>query len=166
MYAIWFIFHENDELILQDIINKLSKKYNSISFKPHITAYGLIDIKLDEISKICQVIASETKPFEVCFLDISYSKYFWKTLFVNLRSDKIMIEIFENFCKNIKKLENHVFEPHISLIYKKIPNYKKQEIIKNLELKKQFRVKGISILHYSEKIENWNIIKKFDFKNK
>jgi len=166
MYAIWFIFDENDELILQDIINKLSKKYNSISFKPHITAYGLVDTKLDKISKICQEIASETKPFDVHFLDISYSEYFWKTLFVNLKSNRIMIEIFENFCKNIKKLENYIFEPHISLIYKKIPNDKKQKIIENLELKKQFSVKGISILHYSEKIENWSIVKKFDFKNK
>mgnify|MGYP001025477479 CR=1 FL=1 len=103
MYAVWFTFEENDELILQDIINKLSKEFNSTSFKPHITAYGLVDTKLDEISNICQEISSKTKPFDVHFLDISYSEYFWKTLFVNLNQNRIMIEIFENFCKIIIK---------------------------------------------------------------
>ena len=166
MYAIWFTFQKDDENLLQDIINKLSKKYNSDSFKPHITVYGLVDIELDKISKICQNISTEFQSFDVQFSNILYSDDFWKTLFVNLKSNRIMIEIFENFCKNIKKPENYIFEPHISLIYKKMPNDKKQKIIENLELKKQFRIKGISILHYSEKIENWNIVKKFDFKNK
>lgn len=165
MYAIWFTFEENDEMILQDIINKLSKQNNSISFKPHITVYGLVNTELETISKICQRISIETTSFHVYSLKISYTDYFWKTLFVKIKPIKIMTEIFENFCKNIEKLENYIFEPHISLIYKKISNQRKQEIIQNLELKKQFRVNGFSILHYSEKIEEWNIIKEFNFKN-
>ena len=63
MYAIWFTFQKDDENLLQDIINKLSKKYNSDSFKPHITVYGLVNIELDKISKICQNISTEFHPF-------------------------------------------------------------------------------------------------------
>lgn len=164
MYAIWFTFQKDDEFLLQDIINKLSEKYNSISFKPHITAYGLVNIELDKISKICQNISTELKPFNVHFLNISYSDYFWKTLFVNLKPSKIMTKIHECFSEKIKKLENNVFEPHISLIYKKMSNDDKKEISKTVGLKKQFKINNISILHYSDKIENWEIIKTFYFK--
>ncbi len=165
MYAIWLTFQKDDENLLQDIINKLSKKYNSDSFKPHITAYALlVDIELDKMSKICQNISTELKPFDVHFLNISYSDYFWKTLFVNLKPSRIMTEIHENVSEKIQKLENNVFEPHISLIYKKMSNDHKKEISKTLRLKKQFKINSISILHYSDKIENWDIVKTFYFK--
>jgi len=136
MYAIWFTFQKDDEFLLQDIINRLSKKYNSILFKPHITAYGLVNIELDNISKICQNILTGLKPFDVHFLNISYSDYFWKTLFVNLKPSKIMTKIHKNFSEKIQKLENNVFEPHISLIYKKMSNDHKKEISMTLRLKK------------------------------
>ena len=65
---------------------------------------------------------------------------------------------------NGKKIENYVFEPHISLIYKKMSNDDKNEISKTLGIKKQFKIDSISILHHSENIKNWKIVKRFYFK--
>jgi len=66
--------------------------------------------------------------------------------------------------KKLKNLKIMFFEPHISLIYKKMSNDDKKEISKTVGLKKQFKINNISILHYSDKIENWEIIKTFYFK--
>jgi 2'-5' RNA ligase len=160
MYSIWFTFEKEDEILLQNIINTLSKKYDSISFKPHVSIYGLTNRKLNEISNICQNISSELKPFNVVFLNISYSNDFWKTVFVNLETNAIMKKVYENFNE---KIENGIFEPHISLIYKKM-SYKQKKIISNMfQFKKQFNINGISILNYSDKIENWEIVKTFPF---
>jgi len=163
MYAIWFTFQKEDETLLQNIIDTLSKKYNSISFKPHISIYGLTNIKLNKISNICQSISSESKPFNVDLLNISYSNNFWKTIFINLEKNIIMKKIYNNFNEKINKFENNIFEPHISLIYKKMSNEQKKEISNTFKLKKQFKINGISILHYSDKIEDWNIVKTFLF---
>ncbi len=165
MYAIWLTFQKNDENLLQGIINRLSKKYGSESFKPHISVYGLVNLELDKILKICQNIAMEFQPFNVEFSNISYSDDFWKTLFVNLRPSTIMSEIYNNFATKFKKIENYVFKPHISLIYKKISIEQKKEISKTIELKKQFKINSISILHHSDNIENWIIVKKIILKN-
>ena len=165
MFAIWLTFQKDDEDFLQDIIYELSKKYNSVSFKPHITAYGLVDIELDEISKICKNISTRFEPFNVEFLNISYSDDLWKTLFVNLKTSMIMNDIHNNLKNKFQKIEKYVFEPHSSLIYKNMPNKDKKEISKNLKLKKQFRIDSISILHYSDKIENWKIVRKFILKH-
>ncbi len=164
MYAIWFTFQKDDEYQIQDLINKLSKKYNSNSFKPHITAYGLLSIGLDKISKVCQDISDEFKPFDVQFLNISYSDDFWKTFFVNLKPNKIMTEIYNKFSEKIEEIENYVFEPHISLIYNKMSIDEKKELLKTIKMKKQFKINSISILHYSDKIENWKIVKKINLK--
>ncbi len=164
MYAIWLTFQKNDENLLQDIISRLSKKYGSDSFKPHISIYGLVNIELDKILKICQNIAMEFQPFNVQFSNISYSDDFWKTLFVNLKPSTITSEIYSNFAAKVKKNENYVFEPHISLIYKKMSIEQKKAISKTIELKKQFKINSISILHYSDNIENWAIVNKIYFK--
>ena len=46
MFAVWYLFDKDDENYLCEIIGNLAKKYNSSSFIPHITAYGLLDIDL------------------------------------------------------------------------------------------------------------------------
>ena len=165
MFAIWLTFQKNDEDFLQQIINDLSKKYNSISFKPHITGYGLITMELDKISIICKNISSRFQPFSVEFLNILYSNDLWKTLFVNLKTSIIINEIHNNLKNEFQKIETDVLDPHISLIYKNMPSNYKKEIIKNLKLKKQFKINSISILNYSNKIENWKIVEKFILKD-
>ena len=165
MFVTWLTFQKDDEDFLQDIINELSKKYNSVSFEPHITACGLSNIELDKISKICENISARFEPFNVEFLNISYSDDLWKTLFVNLKTSMIMNEIYDNLRNEFQKIEKYVFEPHISLIYKNMSTSDKKEISKNLKLKKQFRIDSISILHYSDKIENWEIVEKFILKH-
>ena len=116
MFVIWLTFEKEDEDYLEKIINKLSKKYNSILFKPHITIWGLTKIELNKIIKTCKNIAIEIQSFNVEFLNISHSKKFWKTVFVNLK------------------------------------------------IKNQFKISSISILKYSNKIENWEIVKKINLK--
>ena len=165
MFAVWLTFEKDDENFLQEIINDLSKKNNSISFKPHITGYGLMDMELDKISIICKNICSRFQPFSVEFLNILYSNDLWKTLFVNLKTSIVMNEIHSNFKNEFQKIETDVLDPHISLIYKNMPSNYKKEIIKNLKLKKQFKINSISILNYSNKIENWKIVEKFILKN-
>ena len=165
MFVTWLTFQKNDEDFLQDIINELSKKYNSVSFEPHITACRLVNIELDKISRICENISARFKPFNVEFLNISYSDDLWKTLFVNLKTSTIMNEIYDNLRNELQNIEKYVFEPHISLIYKNMSTSDKKEISKNLKLKKQFRIDSISILHYSNKIENWEIVEKFILKH-
>ena len=165
MFAIWLTFEKDDEKFLQDIINDLSKKYNSISFKPHITGYELMDIELDKISTICKNISSRFQPFSVEFSNIFFSNDLWKTLFVNLKTSIVMNEIHNNLKNEFQKIETDVLNPHISLIYKNMPSNYKKEIIKNIKLKKQFKINSISILNYSNKIENWKIVEKFILKN-
>ena len=165
MFAIWLTFQKNDEDFLQQIINDLSKKYNSISFKPHITGYGLINMELDKILIISKNISTRFQPFNVEFLNILYSNDLWKALFVDLKTNTIVNKIHNNFENEFKKIERCEFDPHISLIYKNMSSNDKKEIIKNLKLKKQFKINSISILSYSNKIENLKIVEKFILKN-
>lgn len=164
MFAIWLTFEKEDEEYLEKIINELSKKYNSILFKPHITIWGLTDIELNKIIKTCNSIAIEIQSFNVEFSNISYSKKFWKTVFVNLKTNKNMIKIYNNLENEFLKKINYVFEPHISLIYSNMKKENKKDILNNLKIKNQFKISSISILKYSDKIENWEIVKKINLK--
>tara|TARA_B110001454_G_C12693413_1_gene423249 strand:- start:1060 stop:1554 length:495 start_codon:yes stop_codon:yes gene_type:complete len=164
LFVIWLTFEKNDEDYLEKIISNLSKKYNSNLFQPHITIWGLTNVELDKISKICKNISIEIKSFNVEFLNILYSDNFWKTLFLNLKTNKNMTKIYKNLENEFEKNGNHIFEPHISLIYKNMQEKDKKEIIENIKIKDQFKISNISILKYSDKIENWKIVKKISLK--
>jgi len=51
MFAVWFIFENDDQKHLSQIIKKLSMQYDTPVFLPHITAYSLVDTKLDALDR-------------------------------------------------------------------------------------------------------------------
>lgn len=163
MYAIWLSLEKKDEEILQSIIDDLGKKYDAPSFKPHITVYGLVNTGLKNLTNYIEHISNQCAPFDVELSDVSYSEDLWKTLFLNLKPHESMTKINQILTERLNKFSSYYFTPHISLIYKHMPIQLKQQIIQKLELRNHYRVEGISIDQYSEKIEDWKIVSKFSF---
>ena len=163
MYVIWLYLGQKDEEILQNIINNLGKKYDAPSFNPHITVYGLVNTELKNLTNYIKQISNQFTPFDVELSDVSYSEDLWKTLFLNLKLSESLTKINQILTEKLNKFSNYYFTPHISLIYKHLPIELKQQIIQKLELRNHYRVEGISICQYSEKIEDWKIVSKFSF---
>ena len=76
MFAIWYLFDPDDENYLTKIINNLAKKYNSPSFVPHITAYGLVDIDLETLDQKIFDSIHKIQPFTIETSGINFSDDF------------------------------------------------------------------------------------------
>ena len=158
MYAFWLILEKSDQRLIQGIINDFGKRFEAPSFLPHITVYGLVNTKLEYLSTIAEEISSNFKPFKVKLLNLAYSDEIWKTLYINIKLDKNLNTIYHHLQKNLRMINDYKFEPHLSLIYKKIPLNEKKEIISNFELKQSVKIDKICIFKYSRKINEWKIV--------
>jgi|TARA_B110000495_G_scaffold203808_1_gene229679 2'-5' RNA ligase len=166
MFAIWYLFDKDDTNYLFRIIKELAKKYYSPIFVPHITAYGLIDIDLKTLDKKVISVIKEMKSFTIEKKTISFSKDFWKTLFIEIESNEHFIKINNNLTEQFFQHTKYEFVPHVSLIYKNIKSYQSQFLVENLNIKKNFRIVGMGIQQFSENVEEWKIVRKYQFEGK
>lgn len=162
MYAIWLTFSKSDRDYLKNVIDTISKKYNSPKFEPHITVYGLINSKLDLINNVINEVAQNCNSFVVKKSNVSHSEELWKTIFIELKMNQQLKLVNENLQKHFEKILKYEFNPHISLIYKILPKEEKIKIINELNLKNEFVVDTIAVQEFFSDIEKWKIVKKHE----
>lgn len=162
MYAIWLTFSKSDKDYLKSVIDKISEKYSAPKFEPHITVYGLVDLKFDLIDNIIKKVSRNSNSFLVKKSKILQSEVFWKTVYVELEMNQQMELIHKNLKNYFEKILKYEFNPHISLIYKILSIEKRIKIINELSIKNEFRVNKIALQEFFPDIEKWKIVKEYE----
>ena len=72
--------------------------------------------------------------------------------------DKKLKTLQEKFYKQIEPNIEYKFDPHISLMYKILPDNTKKEIINFLDLKSSFKMNKIAIVNTGQNVSEWEII--------
>lgn len=165
MYAVWFVLEKKDTEYFVNIINELSSKYDAQPFKPHITAYGLVDIDLDKLDKIVANSIQGQKQIVIEKSRISYSDVFWKTLFVEFQPNEQLIRINKNLAESLDSIAKYEFIPHVSLIYKNMEESEQKKLADTVQIKEEFTVTGMWIQKFHEDIDKWKIVRKYDFES-
>jgi 2'-5' RNA ligase len=162
MYAIWLTFSKNDRDYLKKIIDKISGKYHSPKFEPHITIYGLVDSEMKLIDNIAKEAILNCNSFLVKKSEILQSEKLWKTVFIELKMNEHLELIHKNIKKHFEKISKYEFNPHISLVYKILPIEEKIKIINELDIKSEFRIENLAVQKFFPEVEKWIIVKKYN----
>lgn len=163
MFAVWYLFDKDDENYLYEIIGNLAKKYNTPSFIPHITAYGLLDIDLKILDKEIFKTIQGVNSFSVDVTTINFSDNFWKSFFIEILPNKHFTKINNSLTKKLSQFSKYEFLPHISLLYNHMEKNHKQFLAESLDLKKFFKIKGLGIQEFSQNIDKWKLVKSHYF---
>ncbi len=163
MYAVWLLPKEDDSKYLSHIIEKLSKKYKAPQFQPHITVYGVIDTSLSIIEKAVKDSVVGLTEFKVKKKSLHYSDNIWKSLYINLDYNTQLDKINNLLTAKLSQYGNYDFEPHISLIYKKMDNDEKLKIIGELDIKNEFIINALTIIQYADDVSMWKSVRIFTF---
>ena len=152
-FSIWLIPSHPDGALISRSIQSLSKKYLAPIFKPHCTIFSpIIDINKaqDTIEQFDQ------KKIQINVESIGESDDIWKTVFLKLVNNSTLKKINALFSQAFPEI--YQFDPHISLIYKKLDAKKRKSIISKLDMKKSFAIDKISIVCTSGSVENWETV--------
>lgn len=160
-YATWLTFSNDDEEYLTKVIRDLGTQYSAPYFVPHITIYGLVQIKLFQLEKIVKK-NSEIVSFPVRKRSILQSGNFWKTVYIQIARNRILDELYSKLSDELRNYTDYEFNPHISLIYKTTDVSERKKIMRNITVRSEFRISGLAIQEFDENILKWRIVRKYD----
>ncbi|PBO85635.1 MAG: hydrolase [Thaumarchaeota archaeon] len=162
-YSIWLEPIKKDTIYLKNIINYLAKKYDSPIFDPHVT----IDSEIKELPTNEKMIKTFQQILKVDIFshNLQFSDYIWKTLFIQLKKNLRLEQIRKMFKDEFNYNSSYNFEPHISLVYKKLNNNIKKQIIQNIKIKSKFTFDKISIIYSTKEVKEWKKILTINLKN-
>ena len=163
MISIWLIPAREDAQYIQVIIDNLSINYQAPIFSPHCTLYSPIDLPKAELKKILERSAKNMKSFYVKNIMISHTEDLWKTIFIELLRSSELEQLQQEVISQFQVEQPYNFSPHISLLYKEIPDKIKEDIIRNLQVKNSFKMNKIAAVRTGPNVDNWETVVEIPF---
>jgi len=103
------------------------------------------------------------KSFYVKKAAISHTENIWKTIFIELLRSPELEQLQQAVISQFPKGQPYEFLPHISLLYKEIPDKKKEDIIRNLQVKNSFKMDKIAAVRTGPNVDNWATVVEIPF---
>ncbi len=144
---------DSDKVYLSSIIQSLSEAYDAPPFEPHCTIYSSAD-DLETAKTIIDQL--NFKPFEAKVNGLSQWDYIWKTIIFELETNPNLLLLHYLFDQAM--LDPYTFEPHISLIYKKMGEGERERIIQSLSIMSKINFDRIAIVNTSEPVSEWTSV--------
>ena len=163
MVSIWLIPAPADAQYLQGIINNLAATYQAPVFNTHCTLYSPTDLPALEIKKILEQSANNMESFYVKKATISHTENIWKTIFIELLRSSELEQLQQEVISQFQVEQPYKFSPHISLLYKEIPDKKKEDIIRNLQVKNSFKMDKLAAVRTGPNVDNWITVVEIPF---
>ena len=131
--AYWLIPVEPARGSLEKVIVDLARRYNGPVFEPHLTVHVEAD-GAESSEKIISKVACHREPIELEVLDVHHSDEFTKTLFVRLAPNTKLQQLHDMIRNAAQNSSEYRLEPHMSLLYKKMPLLKRRELAESIKL--------------------------------
>lgn len=117
-YSVFLIPSKEDYKFLSEIIKKISIKYKTSYFEPHVTVYSGRYSNRELLRKTIESSLPEIQPFSLQVKGINVSPNYFQTLFIEFLPNKMLENIYDTLKNAVKDYSNYTLMPHLSLIYK------------------------------------------------
>lgn len=145
LFSVWLVPQRKEEKELSKIVKNLAQRYNSPVFIPHLTLLGNATISFDDLKSAVDEVFENKKPFTIKKTKLNQSEQFFKTVFIEFELSDILKNLFTELSEKTDKSSVENFKPHISLMYKLMPEDEKLRIIKNLNVRDNFTINDVYI---------------------
>ncbi|MCK5330130.1 MAG: 2'-5' RNA ligase family protein [Candidatus Marinimicrobia bacterium] len=163
MISIWLIFSDKDQQSLCEQIDDLSQRHSGPKFLPHITLYGFLEIEIKRLTEITDRCFNKTKKFNVHTTGIGQTDNIWKTVFIKIITDSQLVELYEFLTTELEQFRSYDFNPHVSLMYRKMPVEKRILIAQEINFAPHYEITGATLLETSVDVNSWRILKRYNF---
>jgi len=164
-YSLWLRPFGDIAYKLQQRIQKLSKKFDTPLFEPHVTLLGGLHAGETELTQLTETLAGSLHPFDLVMTRAGYLDTYFQSLFVHIKkSDELMNA--RNRAERLFDTESEgSFMPHLSLLYGNLDRNEKERILNVMgrEFHIRFTVHNILLVDTTGQPENWDKIHSSEF---
>ncbi len=157
VYTIWLQPSGDVAYQLQERINKLSKKYDTPSFEPHVTLISGLERSETEMKALLNTLAASVSPFELTLSKAGYRDTFYQSLFIYVQKNKVLDELRKRSCRLFDCSETNSYSPHLSLLYGDLSQNEKERILNTIgrEFYIPFSVKSLVLMRTDGEPQHW-----------
>ena len=127
----WLIPAEPKRELFCELIRILAKQFDAPRFQPHLTLLVTAEDRQAPKQILEQIDASS---IQLHLREVSFSSEITKTLFVRFKSNNALKKLIVDLRRAVKSHGKFVRDPHVSLLYKKIPVSVKKELASTIKL--------------------------------
>ena len=131
--AYWLVPTEPARNYFVLLIGRLAARFNAPCFEPHLTVYATRKADEDAGDVLRRAMGGRS-PFRLSIRGISWSDKFTKTLFVEFEPNDQLVQLSADLRRASAVQNEYELNPHLSLIYKIMPDETKKEIASSLSL--------------------------------
>ena len=129
--AYWLIPAEPAWSYFRSLIKDLATRFDAPEFEPHLTTY-VTQAGNDDPTTVLEEAFANFQSLRLSSTGIDYSDEFTKTLFVQFRADETLTRLSGKLRSASVAPCEYQLNPHLSLIYQKMPPEMKMQIANSL----------------------------------
>jgi 2'-5' RNA ligase len=132
-FSLWLVPCEPQRSALRSTIQRLAVRLDAIEFEPHVTVFCGPSTDA-EAGAVVDRIAKRFAPIELIADHLDHTQRYTKTLFLRFRPSVVLRQIFEMAAEGYTRQSNYALDPHLSLLYKKLPEAQQQKVCETLDV--------------------------------
>lgn len=164
-YSLWLRPFGDIAFSIQQRINKLSEKYNSPKFEPHVTLLSGLRHGETELIQLTKTLAGALTPFDILLTHAGYRDKYYQSLYVHVKKNEALINAYQTALQLFDIEEGEEFIPHLSLMYGDFSQEEKERILSIMgrEFHIRFNVHSLLLMKTDGKPEEWEKIHLAEF---
>jgi 2'-5' RNA ligase len=127
----WLVPAKPYSELLREMICVLAEQFDAPRFEPHLTLLVAQEDRQAARKILRQV---QSSPIRLKISDVSASSKFTKTLFIRFKSSRALNRLVVDLTHAIKRRVKVLRDPHLSLLYRKMPVAVKKELACTMQL--------------------------------
>jgi 2'-5' RNA ligase len=132
-FTLWLTPCEPLRSRLHSIIRHLAASLDAVEFEPHVTVYCGPSTDA-EARAAAQMVAEQFSPIELTADRLCHTERYTKTLFVQFEESATARQMFDLVARGYTRQSNYILNPHLSLLYKTLPETKRRELCETLDV--------------------------------
>jgi len=162
LWSVWLLPKGEEKEEYKNFIKIYSDLYSRPLFDPHVTLFGRLNIAPELVYPFFNRISPRYKNLKVDTLTVKNGESPWKTIYIDFYGNKDFMDFQNKIDKKLRVYRDYVFNPHLSLAYGNFMPNKKDLCL--ISLNKTINFSSIALVNTPDNIEEWYIIKEFQFK--
>ena len=155
-FALWLVPSRHDYDLFAKIIEDLANQHDAPAFEPHVTIYAGVYTQEDNLEELVAESVQTVQPVSLVVQGIGFSEEFFKTLFIEFRDNPILTTLSRRIRGGLEYQKPYDLKPHLSLMYKDIPERHKRVIVDQLGfVKSQVHFDEIVVASPGDFSEGW-----------
>ncbi len=165
-YSLWLMPSGSVYNKLSKIISKLSERYSTPYFEPHVTLLGRLIGNEEEILSKASQLADCIRPYEIRLNKVDFLDEYFRCLFIRTDINEPVLSANLSARKLFNLQQDPEYMPHLSLMYGKFGPEVKKGIVTEIgnEFNLKFDVRSIYLFSTGNNVEEWHNVKEFALK--